>query len=93
MEDWSRSSEFQDSASAEKSGFVDLQLLPAGALKWHFSGILRFSNSIIFSLPGPHNVKRLWALEGSRLELKMSKTNCNSQNVKIRRHVSDLGPA
>ena len=65
--------EFQDSASAEKSGFVDLHLLPAGALKWHFSGILRFSNSIIFSPQGPHDVKRLWALEGSRLELKISK--------------------
>ena len=34
--------EFQDSASAEKSGLLDLILLPAGGLKYHFSGILKF---------------------------------------------------
>ena len=41
----------------------------------------------------PYDVKRLWALERSLLELKMLKANCNSQNVKIRTHVSDLDPA
>ena len=34
--------EFQDSASAEKSGLLDLILLPAGGLEWHVSGILKF---------------------------------------------------
>ena len=34
--------EFQDSASAEKSGFMDPILGHAGGLKTHFSGILKF---------------------------------------------------
>ena len=62
MEDLSRSNEFQDAVSAERSGLLDIILLPAGGLKTDFSGNLKFSEFHNYSLVDPSDLKIPWWL-------------------------------